>query len=116
MRKFRSMSLRSLPLIRFMKLWRYNAYGRAHHPQFCEACPDCPRELAIDIDPRLTGMQRLEKILHESLHIAAPGLDEEVVRRGARYQALVARSLGYTADEHEQDEQYAFPRQQRRSK
>jgi hypothetical protein len=105
---FRATNLRKLPLIRFLKLGRKGAWGMAHHPHFgCPVnCPNCPREITIDIDPRLKGMRRLEKILHESGHLAAIGLDEEIVRRMAMYQARVADHLGYTADEEEHVENY----------
>ncbi len=106
--KFRSTNLRKLPLIRFRKMKRQRDHGQAHHPLFgCpDSCPSCPCEPTMDVDPRMKGVQRLETILHEALHLVLPTLSEEPVRKAARYQAMVAYHLGYSADEDEHIENY----------
>lgn len=54
-----------------------------------------PDELCIWINPKLRGKQRLETVIHESLHAEFPDMSEEqVVAAGNNISRLVWR-LGY---------------------
>lgn len=99
--------LRRLPIIRLRKLGRRQAHGLAEHPHFVET--ERVTHPVIEIDPRRKGRKRLDTILHETLHLAIPGLPEENVKWAATYQALVLWHLGYHADEDAMDENYAHP-------
>jgi hypothetical protein len=49
----------------------------------------------IQVDSRLRGEERLEILLHETLHAACWWLDEEHVSELARDQAKILFKLGY---------------------
>lgn len=89
--------LRKLPFIIFRKLGRNQADGLSSHPVFAEVKP--VHHPVLEVDSTLTGLKRLEIIIHEALHIAVPGMPETVVRYAARYVAKVLWHLQYRADE-----------------
>jgi hypothetical protein len=94
--------LRKLPIIQFRKLGPN--YGLSNHPVFAELTPvDHP---TLEVDIRTKGKKRLEIILHEALHIAVPGMPEQVVLYAARYLAKVLWHLQYRADEDWHNEHY----------
>jgi hypothetical protein len=97
--------LRKLPYIFIYKLWRRKAHGLACHPHFAEVTPvDHP---FIEIDIRSKGMRRLELIIHESMHLAVPGMPESVVGYTAKYIAKVLWHMNYRSDDEWQNENYA---------
>lgn len=60
-------------------------------------------EPMIELDPRYTGRQRLECILHEALHLACPFMPEETVLKTGRYLAMVTWHMGYREHDEEDD-------------
>ncbi len=96
--------LRYLPHVLFKKLGRKKVYGLSTHPHFAEVKP--VKHPFIEIDITLTGVKRLEIIIHEALHLAVPGMPESVVVYTARYLARVLWHLQYRADEEWQNEHY----------
>lgn len=97
--------LRKLPHIFIYKLWRRRAHGLATHPHFAEVKP--VKHPFIEIDIRSKGMRRMELILHESLHLAVPGMPESVVGYAAKYLAKVLWHMNYRSDDEWQNENYA---------
>ena len=59
--------------------------------------PSTPNK-EIQIDSKLRGEEKLEVILHETLHAACWWLDEEHVSQLAKDQAKILFSLGYRND------------------
>ena len=63
------------------KLGREQAHGQVHEP-------DSENPL-IEIDPRLTGLERMTIVTHEAVHVAMPGASEKHVIRVAKIVASV---------------------------
>lgn len=63
------------------KLGREQAHGQVHNP-----ASDNP---LIEIDPRLSGLDRLTIVVHEAVHVAMPGASEKQVIRVAKVVASV---------------------------
>lgn len=70
--------------VKFSKLGKYKADGLAYADK-----------RKIIIDSRLTGVELLETILHEILHIQQPDLSEEAVLRYSKETAEVLWKIGY---------------------
>ena len=70
--------------VKFGKLGKYKADGLAYADK-----------RKIIIDSRLTGVELLETILHEILHIQQPDLSEEAVLRYSKETAEVLWKIGY---------------------
>jgi hypothetical protein len=79
------------------------AYGYATHPLNSQGFTQTPM---IEIDTNTRGFKRLYAILHEAAHLAFPGLEEHVVVTLATYQAKIAWTMGYRADDDEMNEQF----------
>lgn len=52
----------------------------------------------IEIDPRLTGVDHLEILIHEALHFLLPFLDEEAVEKTALNLSHILWEDGYRKD------------------
>jgi hypothetical protein len=70
--------------VKFGKLGKYKADGLAYADK-----------RKIIIDSRLTGVELLETILHEILHIQQPDLSEEAVLRYSKETAEILWKIGY---------------------
>jgi hypothetical protein len=70
--------------VKFGKLGKYKADGLAYADK-----------RKIIIDSRLTGVELLETILHEILHIQQPDLSEEAVLRYTKETAEILWKIGY---------------------
>jgi hypothetical protein len=70
--------------VKFGKLGKYKADGLAYADK-----------RKIVIDSRLTGVELLETILHEILHIQQPDLSEEAVLRYSKETAEILWKIGY---------------------
>ena len=70
--------------VKYGKLGKYKADGLAYADK-----------RKIIIDSRLTGVELLETILHEILHIQQPDLSEEAVLRYSKETAEILWKIGY---------------------
>ncbi len=95
-RKDGSVDLRFLPRIRTRRLGRENAHGLSLQLfDHDVATKERVKEPSIELDAWLSGRHKLEVVIHESLHLAYPALSEIVIRKGARYVAMIVWHLGY---------------------
>lgn len=87
--------LRRLPQIVFRPLMRHRADGMASQLLHATAGDTTFTPPTLEVDSALNGRVKLETILHEALHLAAPFLQEETVLKIARYQAMIVWHLQY---------------------
>jgi hypothetical protein len=99
------MDLRKLPHILFRKLGRERADGQAHNQAFSGWGAPVPHPV-IEVDPRTHNRERLEMLLHESLHHCFPGFPEKEIKMAGRYLSRVVWHMQYRADEDWQEEHY----------
>lgn len=81
--------LRRMPKIIERPLGQERAHGMALHHQHQDigCTPSCEPTIWLDIG--LAGRQELEITIHEALHLCLPFLYEDVVRKAARYIAMI---------------------------
>lgn len=96
-RKDGSTDLRRLPRVVTRPLGRHGADGLAEHKQF-----GSNKQPTIHLDIGLSGLKRLEILIHEHDHIMRPGEIEEPVKKRARNLARLLWREGYRhKDEYE---------------
>lgn len=106
--KWGSTDVRRNPLIVFRKLGQEQADAQAQEPL---DIPEHPHDKGlIEIDPRLKGVDRLDRLIHESIHLALWYLPEEEVARAGRFASRVLNLTGYMADEDWQEENFTGQR------
>ncbi len=77
-----------MPTVRVIqrKLGREKAEGIYHSGK---------KHAVIEIDPRQTGKDELDPMIHESLHHSFPFLDEPAVAKGAKEITAILWEFGY---------------------
>lgn len=88
-RKDGVIDLRRLPRIIERGLGREQADGQALHHQHQDIGHPASCEPTMWLDIGLRGRQELEITIHEALHLCLPFLYEDVVRKAARYIAMI---------------------------
>lgn len=89
-RKDGQLDLRKLPKIVVRPLSRHGADGLSAH-YFDHEFDSSPKytEPTIELDVGLKGKKKLEILIHEAMHLAFPWMAEIIVRKGARYLAMI---------------------------
>lgn len=100
--------LRQIPEIVIRKLGKEDSWGQAYSPDFGDPA------VKIEIDSRIKKRHRMKIILHESAHIALPGLSEENIIKLANYQSMILYHMGYR-DMHAQLVKQAKDKQKKKN-
>jgi hypothetical protein len=79
------------------KRWLIEWIHLPRHAGMCLTPPDAKRP-TIQFRPKLKGLDRLDTIIHESLHACFADLDESVVGETATDIARLLWRLGYRAE------------------
>jgi len=98
--KHGAIDLRRLPHIVRRPLGRHGADGQAYHALFTPNSTE-PIPPTIEIDSRLTGVRRLEIMLHELDHLLHPARPEAAILRENRYLARVLWACGLRFEDEE---------------
>lgn len=88
-RKDGVIDLRRLPIIIERPLGQEQAEGMALHHQHQDIGCRASCEPTMWLDIGLAGRQELEITIHEALHLCLPFLYEDVVKKAARYIAMI---------------------------
>lgn len=96
-----AIDLRRLPIVVRRPLGRHNADGQAFHALFTPNSTE-PIPPTIEIDSRLTGVKRLEIMLHELDHLLHPARPEAAILSENRYLARVLWACGLRFEDEEE--------------